>query len=152
MIQATALHEGGVGALLDNPPLVEHQDAVGLLDGRQAVGHDNGGSPSHQAVERLLHRYGIADLFPAEWVLDKEAGRSKRAHLEVLAERTGTPLPEILFVDDKLNHLRSVRSLGVGCGLAAWGYNGPREQALARAAGYRVLTLEGLESELFGST
>lgn len=101
------------------------------------------------SVGRLLRRYGIADLFPPERVLDKEAGRSKRAHLEVLAQRTGTPLHEILFVDDKLNHLGSVRSLGVSCGLAAWGYNGPREQALARAAGYRVLTLEGLESELF---
>jgi phosphoglycolate phosphatase-like HAD superfamily hydrolase len=101
------------------------------------------------SVGRLLQSYGIDDLFPPERVLDKEAGRSKRGHLEALAARTGTPLPEILFVDDKLNHLGSVRSLGVGCALAAWGYNGSGEQALARSAGYRVLTLEALESQLF---
>ncbi len=102
------------------------------------------------SVEQLLERYGVADLFPAERVLDKEAGRSKRAHLEALAARTGTALPEITFVDDKLNHLASVAPLGVRCALASWGYNGEREVREARAAGHLVLTLEGLERELFG--
>ena len=59
------------------------------------------------------------------------------------------PFSEIVFVDDKVNHLDDVASLGVSCVLAAWGYNGARERALARDAGHQVLTIEGLEDALF---
>jgi len=31
-------------------------DAIGRLDGAQAVGDDDGGAPLHQPVERLLHQ------------------------------------------------------------------------------------------------
>lgn len=101
------------------------------------------------SVERLLAWYGIADLFPSERVLDKEAGRSKRAHLEALSKGTGVAMPEITFVDDKLNHLASVASLGVRCALASWGYNGEREVRDARVQGVLVLSLEDLETQLF---
>ena len=56
---------------------------------------------------------------------------------------------DLVFVDDKVNHLDSVAALGVRCALAAWGYNGPREQLLARSRGYDVLTLDDAESRLF---
>ena len=100
------------------------------------------------SVERLLQRYGIDDLFAPDRILDKEEGRSKRAHLERLARRTGHAFPEITFVDDKLNHLDAVASLGVRCALAAWGYNGPREVEAARSAGYLVLRPEDMEAKL----
>jgi hypothetical protein len=54
------------------------------------------------------------------------------------------------FVDDKVNHLDDVSRLGVRCGLATWGFNGPREEALARAAGHLVCTLDDAEEQLFG--
>ena len=38
----------------------------------------------------------------------------------------------------------------MGCVLAAWGYNGAREERLARARGHRVLRLEEAEEGLFG--
>ena len=38
-------------------------------------------------------------------------------------------------MDDKVNHLEAVAPLGVRCALAAWGYNGAREQDRAREAG-----------------
>ncbi|MCP5066675.1 MAG: HAD family hydrolase [bacterium] len=101
------------------------------------------------SVDRLLERYGIADLFPPERVLDKETGRNKRAHLQALASSTGVAMVDITFVDDKLNHLASVASLGVRCALASWGYNGEREVREARTQGHLVLHLEGLEAELF---
>jgi phosphoglycolate phosphatase-like HAD superfamily hydrolase len=101
------------------------------------------------SVARLLEDYGIRDLFPAERVLDKETGRSKRAHLEQLHERTGSPFERIAFVDDKVNHLESVASLGVRCVLAAWGYNGPREHERARARGFVVCSLGEAEHVLF---
>ena len=102
------------------------------------------------SVERLLQRYGIDDLFSPETLLDKEAGRSKRGHLERLHERLGVPYPEIVFVDDKVNHLDDVAGMGVRGVLAAWGYNGERERRQARERGYTVCTLADFERVLFG--
>lgn len=103
-----------------------------------------------RSVRALLARYGVADLFPAELVLDKETGRSKTDHLEALQARTRVPFPEITFVDDKVNHLERAEPLGVRCALAGWGYNGPREREIARARGYPVCALEDVERTLYG--
>ena len=107
-------------------------------------------SKDHASVERLLAGYGIADLVDPRWILDKEAGVSKRAHLERLAAGLGLPFKDISFLDDKLNHLEAAAPLGVRCALAAWGYNGARERDRARALGYLVCTLEDVEAQLFG--
>ena len=101
------------------------------------------------SVERLLEDYGIRDLFPPDRVLDKETGRSKRAHLEELQRRTAVAFDRITFVDDKVNHLEDVASLGVRCALAAWGYNGEREHERARACGFEVCALGETEHVLF---
>lgn len=101
------------------------------------------------SVERLLDSYGITDLFANRRVLDKETGVSKRAHLEELQRRTTVPYELIGFVDDKVNHLEDVASLGVRCVLAAWGYNGPREHERARARGFDVCSLGDAEHVLF---
>jgi phosphoglycolate phosphatase-like HAD superfamily hydrolase len=101
------------------------------------------------SVVRLLASYGIADLFPAELVLDKEVGVSKRAHLGVLRERLNAPFADITFVDDKVNHLEDVSPLGVRPVLAAWGYNSRREHERARELGYAMCTLESAEAVLF---
>ena len=101
------------------------------------------------SVRSLLRHYGIEDLFPDDLVLDKETGRSKVAHLQHLQARLDLSYPELTFVDDKVNHLDTVAPLGVRCALAAWGYNGPREHALARERGYAVCTLDDVEAQLF---
>ena len=106
-------------------------------------------SKDRRSVGKLLEAYGIADLFPEGRVLDKETGVSKRAHLEHLHRGFGVSYTETTFVDDKVNHLDAVAPLGVRCGLAAWGYNGEREVALARARGYLVLGLDDVEAQLF---
>jgi len=103
-----------------------------------------------RSVGKLLEAYGIADLFPEGRVLDKETGVSKRAHFEHLHGVSGFSYTEMTFVDDKVNHLDAVAPLGVRCGLAAWGYNGEREVALARSRGHLVLGLEDAEAQLFG--
>lgn len=102
-----------------------------------------------ESVHALLGAYGILDLFPPERVVDKAAGRSKVAHLGRLAERTGAAYSEILFIDDKVNHLDAAAELGVRCALAAWGYNGEREECLARDRGYRVCSLADAERQIF---
>ncbi len=104
-----------------------------------------------RSVRALLHAYGIEDLFSDERLLDKETGVNKVAHLEHLQARYGFDYADMVFVDDKLNHLDQVARLGVECVLAGWGYNGPREHALARERGHRVLELDGFEAQLFGT-
>ncbi len=102
-----------------------------------------------RSVGVLLEDYGVADLFPADRILDKETGVSKRAHLEALRERLGVAPEEITFLDDKVNHLEAVAGLGVRCALAAWGYNGEREWRRARERGFAVCRLDDVEATLF---
>ena len=105
-----------------------------------------------RSVRVLLREYGVADLFPDDLVLDKEAGVTKVAHHEHLARQCGVAYPEMTFVDDKVNHLDAVATLGVRCALSAWGYNGPREHDLDHVRGHRVCRLDDVETQLFGPT
>ena len=105
-----------------------------------------------QSVGKLLHGWGLDDLFPSDRVLDKEAGVRKTEHLALLQQRFGIPYPQITFLEDKVNHLDDAAALGVRCALAAWGYNGERESRLARERGYLVCSLDDVERQLFGST
>jgi len=104
------------------------------------------------SVYALLESYGVQDLFSRELILDKEAGVHKTSHLERLHTLLGFPYAQFTFVDDKVNHLDAVSRLGVRCVLAAWGYNGPREHALAHAHGHHVCKLDEVEALLFAST
>jgi phosphoglycolate phosphatase-like HAD superfamily hydrolase len=108
-------------------------------------------SKDAETVDALMRDYGIEALFPPERVFDKETGVHKDAHLRQLRETVGVAYDEMVFVDDKVNHLDRVAGLGVQCALAAWGYNGEREIELARQRGYRVCTLENAEQQLFDS-
>jgi len=103
-----------------------------------------------ESVDVLLKHHGVADLFPAERILDKDTGVSKASHLETLHRRLGAAYSDMSFLDDKVNHLDTVSPLGVRCGLAAWGYNGPREHLLALERGYLVCRLDDVEDQLFG--
>jgi methionine salvage enolase-phosphatase E1 len=73
---------------------------------------------------------------------------SKAQHVERLQRELGVRFPEITFVDDKVNHLDAVAPLGARCVLAGWGYNGPREHALAARRGYPVCSLADFEARL----
>jgi phosphoglycolate phosphatase-like HAD superfamily hydrolase len=102
-----------------------------------------------RSVRDLLRHYGVDALFPEGRVFDKETGKSKDAHLTHLRDLLSLPYEAMTFVDDKVNHLEVVEKLGVRCALAAWGYNGPREQEQAREKGMLVCTLEDVEASLF---
>jgi phosphoglycolate phosphatase-like HAD superfamily hydrolase len=103
------------------------------------------------SVRRLLESYGIADLFPDGFVLDKEAGEKKRDHVTKLAALAGIGSAEITFVDDKVNHLEDVAALGARCVLATWGYNGERERRIAEARGFLVCGLDDFERRVFAA-
>jgi phosphoglycolate phosphatase-like HAD superfamily hydrolase len=101
------------------------------------------------SVRKLLASYQVADLFPDGFVLDKEAGEKKREHVTKLAALAGCAPAEVTFVDDKVNHLEDVATLGARCVLAAWGYNGPREHRIAEACGFLVCDLDDFEGAVF---
>lgn len=97
------------------------------------------------SVKLLLSSYGLDKVFKESLIFDKSLGRDKRVHLRELAKSANAPLREITFVDDKLNHLETAAFLGVRCVLAAWGYNGKREQAGASLQGFDVACLTTIE-------
>lgn len=103
------------------------------------------------STRALLRDWDLDETFPDRFLVDKEAGRSKRAHLEELQRRSDVPFGEITFVEDKVSHLESVAPLGVRCVLAGWGYNGPRERERALRLGFTVATLGGFEADVFAS-
>jgi phosphoglycolate phosphatase-like HAD superfamily hydrolase len=115
--------------------------------GRVALGLAT--AKDRRSVRLLLQSYGVADLFPEQRVLDKEAGVRKRDHVAELARRLAVPVAEITFLDDKVTHLTDVAALGARCALAAWGYNGERERAEAARRGFLVCSLDDLEARLF---
>ena len=102
-----------------------------------------------RSVELLLDELGMADLFEPDLILDKQTGVEKTHHLQILCERTGLEFGSVTFVDDKVNHLVKVSSLGVRPVLAGWGFNTHREHALAREIGFEVAALETAETVLF---
>ena len=103
------------------------------------------------SVDLLLDAYSISHIFMPSRIIDKEAGRSKQAHLGLLQERLDVAFEDITFVDDKLNHLEDVSKLGVRGVLAGWGYNGERERRLAMHRGFLVCELETADAQLFGA-
>src|SRR5690606_25333544 len=48
-------HQLRMAALLDDAAVVEHQDAIGAADGRQAMGDDDRGAADHQLLDGRLH-------------------------------------------------------------------------------------------------
>ena len=54
-IEAVLGEEIGVGALFDDAALVEDVDAVGIADGGEAVGDDDGAAVLHEGVEGFLN-------------------------------------------------------------------------------------------------
>lgn len=101
------------------------------------------------SLDILLVHLGIDDLFPHQLRLDKETGVRKTAHLAALSNRLGVDFGDITFVDDKVNHLERVATLGVRPVLAGWGHNTPREHARAAELGFAVAHLDTAERVLF---
>lgn len=104
-----------------------------------------------ESVELLVEAWGLGDLFSAELVFDKSYGVHKTGHLNALIKDLSVAAHEVIFVDDKLNHLQRVAPLGVRPVLAAWGYNTPREHLLAERMAIPVARLEDAERLLFAA-
>lgn len=87
-----------------------------------------------RSAAMLLESVGLK---PEIW--GREHGVDKHAQIEDLCRRRGVQGSDVVFLDDLIQNLDSVRPTGARCGLAAWGYNTPDERRRAAAAGYPVL-------------
>lgn len=56
VVQSVAFHQLCMGAFFNQLALVQDQNSVGTLDGRQSVGDDEGGPAFHEVLERFLHQ------------------------------------------------------------------------------------------------
>ena len=125
MVEAAPSHEGGVSALLDDPPLVQDENAVGPLHGRQAVGDQDGGPSSHQPVQRLLHQHlRLRIQGRGRFVQDQEPG--------IFQERPGDG--ESLPLSP-----RQIDTFFAHHGLISVGQRGDEAMGIARPAGRKGL-------------
>ena len=92
----------------------------------------------------LLESAGITGLS----IYGREVSLDKADHMRAIAAEHGVETSAITFVDDLLENLLPLRSLGVDLVLADWGYNTPAEHQRARDLGVRVAALDTLEAVL----
>ncbi len=102
------------------------------------------------SVNALLSAYHLDSLFSPAQIYDKDNGSDKRHHVRKLIHDLGTHRHHITFIDDKLNHVQAVASLGIRSILAGWGHNTARERDRARQLGFPVAEPETAERLLFG--
>lgn len=94
----------------------------------------------------LLESAQLGDLT----IYGREVSLDKADHMRTMARSFGVPLDAITFVDDLVENLAPLRSLGVDLVLAGWGYNTPAEHERARSLGIRVAELDTLQALLLG--
>ena len=76
-----------MAALGDNPPLVQHQDEVGVEDGRDALRDDEAGTPLHQHGQRLAQPLLRLEVHAGGGVIQDEDAR-----IDQQRPRDGDPL------------------------------------------------------------
>jgi phosphoglycolate phosphatase-like HAD superfamily hydrolase len=125
------------------PGFTDVQEAVPVLSRRFLLAIAT--SKDYQSVHLLLNHWGLAQYFEQRNILDKDFAGSKREHLVRFHEEHHIPFSGMHFVDDKVSHLFTVQDLGVHAYLALWGFNTPREHAIAQKSGFRLLSLADLQ-------
>ena len=76
-------------ALVDQAALVEHEDAVGVANGSEAMGDDEGRSPLHQPLEGDMHQPFAFGVEGARRFVEQQDGR-------ILEQRAGNRQPLLL--------------------------------------------------------
>jgi len=70
-------------------------------------------------------------------------GKTKREHLEKIAQREGVKLGDITMIEDSLPEIVRLHDLGVNLVMASWGYNNDAQCNEGARHGARVLNQEG---------
>ncbi len=95
------------------------------------------------SVKRLLSTQGISLE-----VIGKENTVDKMKQMSLIASTYKKPFHQIVFVDDLLDQVRSVKSLGAKVALASWGYSSSQQKDEARKIGIPILELDHMAEML----
>jgi len=99
-------------------------------------------SSSNHLARRRLELLGLG--FNLENVYTKAThGKTKREHLEKIAEREGVNLGDITMIEDSLPEIIRLHNLGVNLVMASWGYNNDAQCNEGAKHGAKVLNQEG---------
>jgi phosphoglycolate phosphatase-like HAD superfamily hydrolase len=95
------------------------------------------------SVKQLLGQYNISLD-----VIGKETTVDKARQMNFIASTYKTPLNHIIFVDDLLDQVRLIKSIGVKGAVAGWGYGSNEQKEEAYRLGIPVLELENFAEQL----
>lgn len=90
------------------------------------------------AVLKTFRHFGMR--IDSKHIFDNAFGLEKRKHIEKIRKIENADYSDMTFVDDQLGHLLNVKSLGVNCVLAGWGYVNEEQLKSARIMGIKVAT------------
>ena len=89
------------------------------------------------SVSAILKTQGILINDPR--IISREFSIDKREQMKFITREYAVSFEEIFFIDDILEHLKLVGSLGVNVVLASWGYSNKRQLSEAKEEGIPVL-------------
>ena len=89
------------------------------------------------SVSAILEKQGI--LINDSKVISREFSTDKREQMKFITKEYAVSFEEIFFIDDILEHLKLVASLGVNVVLASWGYSNRQQLSEAREKGIPIL-------------
>ncbi len=95
------------------------------------------------SIDLVLRENGLA--VPFGNILGKSFSLDKRVQLREIIHRTNYEAKKVYFVDDNPTHLAHVKSLGVNCFLASWGYNTVETRKNAEELGIKSITMHDLK-------
>ena len=82
------------------------------------------------SVSAILEKQEI--FLNGQQIIGREFSIDKREQMKFIAKEFSVSFEEIFFIDDILEHLKLVRSLGVNVALASWGYSNKKQLSEAK--------------------
>ena len=95
-----------------------------------------------ESIELLCSTYNLP--IATEEIYGKEDGLEKIEHVKKIAEFLSVEFEDIIFIDDNIEHLKKIHSLGIRPYLAGWGYNSAQMRDEAVKMGIQVIDKKGL--------
>ncbi len=89
------------------------------------------------SATRILKECGINII--GGNILDREASTDKRDHMKLICKKFNVKPSEILFVDDILDQVEKVKTVGVNVAMVSWGYSNKVQRKEAKKKGIKVI-------------
>jgi len=81
-----------------------------------------------EAIKPLLDNFGIKPVITT----DSLVSRDKKIQIGYIKSKLSIGYESIYFIDDQVQHFKKLKSYGINCYLALWGYNNDAQQNEAK--------------------